>query len=751
MNQSTFTFIQLLDSYRIEIPMLQRDYAQGRKVGNAPYVRKGFLGALKKILGDPKGTMNLDFIYGRVEKGNSKPLLVLVDGQQRITTLYLLHWYASFRAAKQKESEKYLSNFTYNTREYTKNFCSHLITSEIKGKIDSVTTVLSALIEDQFWFKGEWLSDPSVTSMLVMLDAIHAEFNNTPDLYSRLFIDQALTFQFYDMKALNLDDDIYIKMNSRGRPLTVFEQWKSKFEQHMSQIAPDLKTQFINSIDHKWTDFFWRYGGNKPFDDEFMAFFQYITELLHYKMVSAGNLSEIYVPDFQDPDFWKPYYYSEQTIKYLISLLDFLAKIPDMDAMFTEIFTPNTWTSGRVAYFDGDFNFFQSCIRRQNFRIKEKLFFSFILEYGLHNGPTWDEDFLYRLRVVRNLLNTIRQVKWPTYDTNLRATEFHFLQDILTSIAQYKGSCLEYLEKFNTSRKFGNYLIPEIEKAKWIKDHPEDKEEIFYAEDNPIFQGILSNFAMGNYAGIGAKCKKLQSLANVDENLLSRALITLGFKGSDMGWSSLGTRYFFGFKDYWYAAFTAETALDLDLNLLISKYAEINSSEQLSPTEVLWNICNDFINTIESKGKEKKWDYYFVKYPEILGTEKCQIAWEQDDSSFAVRRLTSKTARAYHINPYVSAVARLIGDEAVVKEADCYSIGIEKSPLVLTNKMLLDCKEECWELETNGQIIDAVILEKYSCEKVEESRWKIPNPPEQDRVALAVSFCKEIMKKTKVV
>lgn len=74
----------------IVIPKIQRDYAQGRSTQEAVRVRNKFLDALyKAIEGTP---IILDFVYGNIDKNG---VLTPLDGQQRLTTLFLLHWFAA--------------------------------------------------------------------------------------------------------------------------------------------------------------------------------------------------------------------------------------------------------------------------------------------------------------------------------------------------------------------------------------------------------------------------------------------------------------------------------------------------------------------------------------------------------------------------------------------------------------------------------------------------------------------------------
>ena len=72
----------------ITIPRIQRAYAQGRSDAHAVKTRERFLSAIHAGL--INNGLTLDFIYGNIQNGQLIPL----DGQQRLTTLWLLHWYA---------------------------------------------------------------------------------------------------------------------------------------------------------------------------------------------------------------------------------------------------------------------------------------------------------------------------------------------------------------------------------------------------------------------------------------------------------------------------------------------------------------------------------------------------------------------------------------------------------------------------------------------------------------------------------
>jgi len=111
-NVQQTTFWNFLQNHKIEIPIIQRDYAQGR-IGKEK-LREKFLmdmkDALDGKLSNNDKVLKLDFVYGSVENECLNPL----DGQQRLTTLWLLHWFIAFKAGKLSESNNIFKRFSYS-------------------------------------------------------------------------------------------------------------------------------------------------------------------------------------------------------------------------------------------------------------------------------------------------------------------------------------------------------------------------------------------------------------------------------------------------------------------------------------------------------------------------------------------------------------------------------------------------------------------------------------------------------------
>jgi hypothetical protein len=292
---SQIIFKELLERHhQVQVPMIQRDYAQGRE--SEQEVRDEFLDALHTALNLPAEDislpLNLDFIYGSVE-GDGKTQFLPLDGQQRLTTLFLLHWYLAWRDKCWGEFKHILchgasSRFSYSVRPSSTEFFDAFVGYSPDISPDDVDS-LSAMLTDQPWYYRYWRLDPTIQSALIMLDAIHLRFKDSKGLFSRITSADrpAITFQLLDLENFGLSDDLYIKMNARGKPLTPFETFKARFEQELKDIFNEETRRigdqgvsvadfFSQRMDTQWADFFWPYrdSDTNVFDEVIMNLFR---------------------------------------------------------------------------------------------------------------------------------------------------------------------------------------------------------------------------------------------------------------------------------------------------------------------------------------------------------------------------------------------------------------------------------------------------------------------------------------------
>lgn len=285
INGNQISFCQLVESYSISIPIIQRDYAQGRE--QVSEIRDSFLTMLYNCLNDDKSD-SLDFIYGFIENNNLIPL----DGQQRLTTLFLLHLYISLIDDECEDFKNKMldskgnSKFSYETRVSSADFCNAIIQNisllkkNISNDINGYN--ISYNITNSSWFYLSWNNDPTIRSMLNMLNAIEEKFRGTLGLYKKLIDTNSplISFKFLRLDDLMISDDIYIKMNARGKLLTNFESLKAWLEKYIKDNS--LKIDIENwevKFDVEWTDLFWTYKNPDKFeiDDNFYNYFQLMT------------------------------------------------------------------------------------------------------------------------------------------------------------------------------------------------------------------------------------------------------------------------------------------------------------------------------------------------------------------------------------------------------------------------------------------------------------------------------------------
>ena len=273
-NYKQLTFPSLMKGYdKIIIPMIQRDYAQGRTDKKAQEVRTKLL---NDIFDEEKESIFFDLIFGscekRYENGRDKQCFIPVDGQQRLTTLFLLYLYA--QKTEQHIEGVDLSKFSYDTRRAAADFCKN-VTSEEWTIVQK--RKVSDIIKDSVWFMNYWENDPTVAGMLNMLDAIHekAEGRSLPNL-------EKIQFYFFDLESNGLNENLYLMMNSRGKPLTAFENLKAKIEKLLKDSMPfdkkwfpeddvdatkdEFKETWKYYMDRSWAETFWDKDNPEKYD-----------------------------------------------------------------------------------------------------------------------------------------------------------------------------------------------------------------------------------------------------------------------------------------------------------------------------------------------------------------------------------------------------------------------------------------------------------------------------------------------------
>ena len=267
---------EFLDKYAaVEIPILQRDYAQGRLDPRTKGMnRKGenFIRVLFNALREEKG-LHMDIIYGSIETRDDdhpeEKTFIPLDGQQRLTTLWLLHWYLSQWEERSEEIAPLLQRFTYATRSTARDFCQRLCSLRLTQ--DELANPLEYFPE-KMWFTSKYSYDPTIQAMLHMLNAIAKEQHKHPVSFDLL---ESLQFRSFDIGAYELTDELYIKMNRRGKQLESIENLKADFVGYLKKIGHDFSKpdSYDRKLDHEWADMAWGHRENDEFDIRYLRLF----------------------------------------------------------------------------------------------------------------------------------------------------------------------------------------------------------------------------------------------------------------------------------------------------------------------------------------------------------------------------------------------------------------------------------------------------------------------------------------------
>ena len=591
---------------KIIIPIIQRDYAQGRLDPDINRVRDKFLSSLyDAIVGEP---ITLDFVYGDIdEEGVMTPL----DGQQRLTTLFLLHWYAARKANVSAEESAFLSNFGYETRYSARYFCK-----ELTDYYPSFTGKLSDEIIDQAWFPLDWQKDPTINSMLVMLDAIDNKFKGVNTLWDKLR-DGAITFYFLPIRDMGLTDELYIKMNSRGKPLTQFEHFKAELERCIKAVDKTVSERVMRKIDRDWTDMLWRYrdsgsGSEEDVvtDDEFLKYFRFICDVLCYQRGESpqGKSTDEF-------DLLSEYFTGEaeqvlKNIKTLESYFDCWCHIDGYGSPteFLASFMSHTHEGGKIIVDSANkLDIFEDCLhayadksgRQRRFPLNRIILLYAVTCYLRYSGSITEFDFTKRLRCINNLIQNSEDEVSDRIDRNRIPAILRQVDAIML-----RGSIDDSVENsFNV-----NQIAEEKEKKAFLEVHP-DKASIVYAlEDHPNLKGQISIVGLDHldYADRFASlfsCKldlidcAMMSIGNYSQQERNKWRYQFASKGMQIAWDELFHK-------------SANLGFDNTRAILI----ELLSKSESFTNELLTQIVSEFISSCEKSGLYP-WRYYYVKYP----------------------------------------------------------------------------------------------------------------------------------------
>lgn len=284
----TYTLAELFSGERqIIIPDLQRDYCWGsssnkKASGETGELVLDFIDNLFTQYGlKDKAALNLGLIYGYEVPADH---IQLCDGQQRLTTLFLLlgmvnKYTGKFRQYlisdfeyKYDDKEPYLK---YAIRESSLYFLSDLVCQFFISNSSKV-----AEIKDADWYFADYDLDPSIKSMIAALEIIGKKLDGKATEWLTDFGDwlvNKLTFLYFDMETRKNGEETFVIINTTGEPLSATQNLKPLV------LKADINKE-IEDAAEKWEEietWFWKKriveNGNDTADAGFAEFLRWIT------------------------------------------------------------------------------------------------------------------------------------------------------------------------------------------------------------------------------------------------------------------------------------------------------------------------------------------------------------------------------------------------------------------------------------------------------------------------------------------
>lgn len=306
-NNSSY-FKKLINDYIIYVPEFQRNYLQGDDSNESiKYKRDRLLDDIFDCIKSQSKSMNLGFIYGRVEQSYKGKLFYPYDGQQRLTTLYFLYLLIYFKFNKYDEIDSIKKKLSYQTRistnRFIESFLSWILDSKERDNVyndfwNKDGKDLKGFIMSQDWFMmTEWNYDVSIINMLSIIVEISGRIKKNLGDKTGIdnFIDKdennPFQFDFIYVDDISKSDDLYIKINARGKALSPFENLKSDIDKYW-------KDEDKTKLDAEWTEFVWNQldendkNKDKSFDNSFYNLLSNIFYLQYLVSLDQNNIND---------------------------------------------------------------------------------------------------------------------------------------------------------------------------------------------------------------------------------------------------------------------------------------------------------------------------------------------------------------------------------------------------------------------------------------------------------------------------
>lgn len=307
----------------------------------------------------------LGFIYAYHDRDYAGKFF-LIDGQQRLTTLFLILLFLYKKLGKTDTFRllyfnNHIPKVNYKVREQSNDFIQLMIESELSG---------NSYEESEQFYKSEYLKDVTISHIITNYDHIKSHIGRIENKAGFLeYLEDFVEVNYFDTHISEQGEQLYIYMNSRGEQLSFQEIVRAEL---MQKIVDSKKKIELGNEWEKWQNFFWtKRGKNENADKGFEEFLKWSAiihmglnnevELINFvdgqKEFKQKELKENYIKVFGDEGIKRNQ--SDAIFKYQIKYLDFDFLKKTFDALFfiysnRTIYIPvlDDWLNGKINIID---------------------------------------------------------------------------------------------------------------------------------------------------------------------------------------------------------------------------------------------------------------------------------------------------------------------------------------------------------------------------------------------------------------
>ena len=647
MNTGKYTLKEFLTNHNLDqiiIPEIQRDYVwqeenverflqsifDNSKRQNdlsqgvtdefldslAPEMREVVLRAQK----EKQNYCNVGFIYAYSDP-EMPDRYVLIDGQQRMTTLFLIILALSVKEKQQDNFRRAyfkdtLLKLDYKVREDSHQFLLNFVKYILDGN-DIVD------VSNKYWNFTEYQNDKTIQSIISNYQVISNFIDD--NIFPLSYVENYIEFWYFDTNKSKQGEELYLYMNSRGETVSPNESIKANLLKGLSsQEKHEWGTKW-----EQWQDLFWKYRQTNNNADrgieEFLKWIKFIEVTKSNKEQASLKLSET-IRKTKDSKKISSDGLSLQTIESYFIAIEKLIELKD------ELKFNLSWLTGN------------------NIQTIEYVKLLPMLMYAENHSDCNNIEIKRFARFFFNITRFDAISKSP-YNSLVDAILLtsKFIKDGFTDIVnivdyseKFKGILSdEEIIKLSIYKQSSEALRLKIENTFWqAEDHKYCDGKIGLIWDCINFNvADLLSFDVQKLLDFNDCFSDFKVLFENPTDLVRRALLT---KGDYLVYDGYSTsleqdRYsFIKEEKRWKEQLYSKEKTKL-YKSLIKDFGGRKKVENATKDDILNQIIADFL----TKKTEKDWIYYFVKEPSLLSyCRDKKICWDEDIEYIALLEAT---------------------------------------------------------------------------------------------------------------